>query len=360
MSNLYSLFRPALFKLDPEVAHNLAIKALSSGLMPTCRPDGDPRLKMKLFDLEFPNPLGMAAGFDKNAVVPDALLAQGFGHVEVGTVTPKPQPGNPKPRLFRIPADRAVVNRFGFNNEGHQAMRARLLDRKRSGGIIGVNIGANKDSEDRTGDYVKGIDAFADLASFFIVNVSSPNTPGLRDLQARAALEDLLGKVLVARDAKTSAVGRKVPVFLKIAPDLDDAGFEDIVASVTGSAVDGVIVSNTTLSRDGVSGPAAKEAGGVSGRPLFERSTRLLARMRLAVGPELPLIGVGGVESGPTALAKILAGANLVQVYTGYIYEGLGLPARILKHLSAELDRRKVGSVSDLVGIEAEKRVGSV
>ena len=270
MKELYSkLVRPVLFSLDAERAHGFAIRALESGLMPACNQKSDPRLSVELFDLTFPNPVGMAAGFDKNARAPDGLLAQGFGAVEVGTVTPLPQPGNPKPRLFRLPGDHAVINRFGFNNDGHEAMRARLLARTNRGGVIGVNIGANKDAKDRIADYVTGIDRFADLASYFTVNVSSPNTPGLRDLQAKASLDELLEKVLTERDAAAARVGRRVPVFLKIAPDLDDTGFGDIVDSVVTSGVDGVIVSNTTVSRDGLSDIWAREAGGLSGRPLF-------------------------------------------------------------------------------------------
>lgn len=356
MKGLYaSLLKPLLFSLDAERAHDLAIRALESGLLPGYRTPSDPRLAVRLFDLAFPNPVGMAAGFDKNARVPDGLFAQGFGFVEVGTVTPRPQPGNPKPRLFRLPADRAVINRFGFNNDGHEKMRARLAARRQKGGIVGVNIGANKDADDRVADYVAGIGAFADLASYFTVNVSSPNTPGLRDLQARAALDALLTRVLAERNAAAGKAGRRAPVFLKIAPDLDAAGFDDIVGSVLETGVDGVIVSNTTLARDGLSDANARESGGLSGRPLFSSSTRLLARMRKAVGPDLPLIGVGGIESGESAFAKIAAGANLIQLYTGYVFEGLELTGRILTHLTDELDRRGLATVAEAVGIDADR-----
>jgi len=349
-----NLLRSAVFNVDPETAHHLALKALSTGLLPSCAARNDPRLSLRLFDLDFPNPLGIAAGFDKNAEVVDPLFAQGFGFVEVGTVTPLAQPGNPKPRLFRLPADNAVINRFGFNNEGHAAMRARLLKR-RSAGVLAVNVGANKDAADRTADYVAGIRAFADLASMFTVNISSPNTPGLRDLQARSALSDLVEKCLAARDEAADSNGRKVPVFVKIAPDLDEAAFADIVEVLGGSAVDGVIVSNTTITRDGLHDTAkAKEAGGLSGRPLFERSTIMLARMHLALGPDKPLIGVGGVDSGETAFAKIAAGASLVQLYTALVYEGLGLVGRILDHLTKECDRRGLASINDAVGIDAK------
>ncbi len=358
VTDLYSrLLKPLLFSLDAERAHDLAVRALETGLLPSYRAKTDPRLAVRLFDLSFPNPVGLAAGFDKNGRVPDGLLAQGFGFVEIGTVTPRPQPGNPKPRLFRLPGDHGIINRFGFNNDGHDAVHGRLMARRRRGGVVGVNIGANKDADDRVADYVAGIAAFADVASYFTVNVSSPNTPGLRDLQAKAALDDLLYRVLAEREASADKVGRRAPVFLKIAPDLDEAGFDDIVQSVLETRVDGVIVSNTTLARDGLSDPKARETGGLSGRPLFAASTRLLARMRKAVGLELPLIGVGGIESGETAFAKIAAGANLVQLYTGYVYEGLDLVPRVLSFLSDEIDRRGLATIADATGIDVDRWV---
>lgn len=333
--SLYALARAGLFRIDAETAHGLAVKALATGLLPAC-PPASKRLATRVLGLDFPNPLGMAAGFDKNGEVPDALLRLGFGFAEVGTVTPRPQGGNPRPRVFRLPADRAVVNRLGFNNQGHQALRARLETRRRRPGIVGVNVGANKDTVDRPADYVAGIEAFADLAHYFTINVSSPNTPGLRDLQARAALADLLARAVEARDRMAERHGRRTPLLLKIAPDLDAGGLEDVAAEAMDKRIDGIILGNTTLSRDGAGDAAAAETGGLSGRPLFRRSTALLARLRGLVGREMVLVGVGGVESGETAYAKIAAGADLVQLYTGFVYEGPRLAGRIL----ADLDRR--------------------
>jgi dihydroorotate dehydrogenase len=350
----YKLARPALFSLtEPEAAHRLTLRALAAGVVPPCGVPADPRLSVDAFDLRFPNPLGMAAGFDKDAEVPDALLRLGFGFTEVGTLTPKAQEGNPKPRVFRLADDHALINRLGFNNGGH-AGRARLVARQGRGGIVGVNVGANKDSADRVADYVAGIERFADLASYFTINVSSPNTPGLRGLQERGALEDLLARVATARDAATERRGRRVPLLLKVAPDLDDAAVDDIVAVVTASALDGLIVSNTTLARPKLASGSAHEAGGLSGRPLFRRSTVMLARFRLRLGDRMPLVGVGGVDSGPAAFSKILAGASLVQLYTGLVYEGPALVGDILRHLGRELDRRRLPSIMAAVGLEAE------
>lgn len=351
--SLYSLARTALFRLEPETAHGLTIAALGTGAVPACTAKPDPRLAVRLLGLDVPNPLGIAAGFDKNAEVPDGVLRLGFGFAEIGTVTPRAQPGNPRPRMFRLVADRAVINRLGFNNEGHAAARARLVARRGRGGIVGVNVGANKDSADRAADYVAGIEAFADLASYFTINISSPNTPGLRDLQAKAALSDLVARTIEARDRMAERHGRRVPMLLKVAPDLDEAGLEDIVEVVAGSALDGLIVSNTTIGRPALTSPDAKETGGLSGRPLFTLSTIMLARFRRRL-PNLPLVGVGGVDSPETAFAKIAAGASLVQLYTGLVYEGPGLVGRILEGLSRELDRRRLASIGDAVGIEAE------
>ncbi|MAA97875.1 MAG: dihydroorotate dehydrogenase (quinone) [Stappia sp.] len=345
------LARRALFTLDAETAHGLTVKALASGLAPVCPPTADPRLAVHAAGLAFPNPLGMAAGFDKNGEVPDALLRIGFGHTEVGTVTPRPQSGNPKPRVFRLERDKAIVNRLGFNNDGHAALLARLDARAGRDGIVGVNVGANKDAEDRVADYVTGIETFAARASYFTVNISSPNTPGLRDLQARAALAELLGRVVEARERQVERVGRRVPVFLKIAPDMDEAGLDDIAAEVLASGIEGLVVSNTTLSRAGVSDrKGASETGGVSGRPLFRRATITLARMRQRVGPDLPIIGVGGVGSGEAAWTKIAAGATLLQLYTGLVYEGPELLSRITKHLAASLDREGLANLSEATG----------
>ncbi|MBX4932659.1 quinone-dependent dihydroorotate dehydrogenase [Rhizobium bangladeshense] len=340
--------RKGLFLFDPETAHGMSLAALKSGLVPACRMTPDPRLRQTVAGLSFENPLGMAAGYDKNAEVPEALLKLGFGFTEIGTVTPKPQPGNPRPRIFRLVEDEGVINRLGFNNEGHDAAYRRLAALK-SGGIVGVNIGANKDSDDRIADYVAGIRRFYSVARYFTANISSPNTPGLRDLQARESLAALLSAVLAARDEMAETSGRKIPVFLKIAPDLTEEGMDDIAAEALSHALDGLIVSNTTLSREGLRDQRqAKEAGGLSGVPLFEKSTAVLARMRKRVGPALPIIGVGGVSSAETALEKIRAGADLVQLYSCMVYEGPGLPGDIVRGLSALMDREKVGSIREL------------
>ncbi|MBB4479191.1 quinone-dependent dihydroorotate dehydrogenase [Rhizobium etli] len=342
------LARKGLFLFDPETAHGMSVAALKSGLVPACQITPDPRLRQTVAGLTFENPLGMAAGYDKNAEVPEALLRLGFGFTEIGTVTPRPQAGNPRPRIFRLVEDEAVINRLGFNNEGHEAAFDRLsaLTGK---GIVGVNIGANKDSEDRIADYVAGIRCFYSVARYFTANISSPNTPGLRDLQARESLAALLSAVLAARDQMADRSGRKIPVFLKIAPDLTEEGMDDIAAEALTHPLDGLIVSNTTLSREGLKDQRqAKETGGLSGVPLFEKSTAVLAKMRKRVGAALPIIGVGGVSSAETALEKIRAGADLVQLYSCMVYEGPGLPGDIVRGLSALLDREKVGSIREL------------
>lgn len=340
--------RKGLFLFDPETAHGMSIAALKAGAVPACRIAPDPRLRQSIAGLDFVNPIGMAAGYDKNAEVPEALLKIGFGFTEIGTVTPKPQSGNPRPRIFRLVEDEGVINRLGFNNEGHDAAFARL-SAVRGNGMIGVNIGANKDSEDRIGDYVLGIRRFYSVARYFTANISSPNTPGLRDLQARESLATLLSAVLSARDAEAAKSGRKIPVFLKIAPDLTEEGLDDIAAEALSHALDGLIVSNTTLSRDGLRDQRqAKEAGGLSGKPLFDKSTVVLAKIRRRVGGAMPIIGVGGVSSAETALEKIKAGADLVQLYSCMVYEGPGLPGTIVRGLSKLLDREQVKSIRDL------------
>ncbi|MET3593259.1 dihydroorotate dehydrogenase [Mesorhizobium shonense] len=345
MSMLDRIGQRLLFSFDPETAHGMSIAALRCGLPVASRPPRDARLKVSVCGLDFPNPLGMAAGYDKNAEVPDALLKLGFGFAEVGTITPLPQPGNPKPRIFRLTADEAVINRLGFNNEGHAAAEKRLAARKGRSGIVGVNIGANKDSADRISDYERGVTRFAPHASYLTVNISSPNTPGLRNMQAREQLGELLSRVMAAR-AKAPA---QPPVFLKIAPDLVEAELEDIAAEVIEKKIDGIIVSNTTLSRAGLrSASLAGETGGLSGKPLFERSTAVLAKMRKLVGPEMAIIGVGGVDSAETALEKIRAGADLVQLYTGMIYAGPALPGRIVAGMARFADRERLSSIREL------------
>lgn len=345
MSVLDRLGQKLLFAFDPETAHGLSIAALRCGVPVGAPAIRDHRLTVSICGLDFPNPLGMAAGYDKNAEVPDALLGLGFGFAEVGTITPLAQAGNPKPRIFRLTADDAVINRLGFNNEGLAAAEKRLAARKGRGGIVGVNIGANKDSSDRIGDYERGAARFAQYASYLTVNISSPNTPGLRNMQAREQLGELLSRVMAARAAATA----QPPVFLKIAPDLVEAELEDIAAEVTEKRVDGVIVSNTTISRPPLrSGDTARESGGLSGKPLFERSTIVLAKMRKLLGPELAIVGVGGVDSADTALDKIRAGADLVQLYTGMIYAGPSLPGRILSGMARFVEKERLKSICEL------------
>ena len=333
MNTLLDLALPFARLLDPETAHGLAIRALSR-LPARPAPVDDRRLSVEAFGLRFPNPVGLAAGFDKEAEVPDALLGAGFGFVEVGTITPRPQPGNPRPRNFRLTEDRAVINRYGFNSGGHGPAFARLTARKARPGIVGVNVGANKDATDRVADYVAGIEKFAGLARYFTANVSSPNTPGLRDLQEERALDDLLGRVLEARDRAAPGI----PLLLKIAPDLSLPHLDAVVQVARRRGVDGLIVSNTTISRPpSLRSPQKNETGGLSGRPVFALSTRMLAETYVRVEGAFPLIGVGGIESAETALAKIEAGATLIQLYSGLVYEGLGLAARIKAGLVTKL-----------------------
>jgi dihydroorotate dehydrogenase len=349
------LSRPLLRALDPEDAHKLAIKALR--FMPLPRGAADaPELAVRAFGLNFPNPVGVAAGFDKNAEVPDALLRLGFGFVEVGTITPRPQPGNPRPRLFRLEADEGVVNRLGFNNEGAPVVLARLAARAhaREPGIVGVNIGANRDSADRAEDYVRLIETFAPVATYFTINVSSPNTPGLRELQRAGALDDLLARVVEAREQVRPRAG-PTPVLLKIAPDLTLAELDDVVGIARKHRVDGMIVGNTTVAR-----PAslrererAKEQGGLSGRPLFKLSTRMLAETFVRAEGAFPLIGVGGIDSGPTAIAKIKAGATLLQLYTGLVFRGIALLGEIKADLAVALKRGHRESLAAMVGVDA-------
>lgn len=351
MSLFAKLARSALFTLDPETAHGISVAALSLGLAPLCARVRDLRLSCEVAGLSFANPVGIAAGYDKNGLVPDALLALGFGFAEVGTVTPRPQAGNPKPRIFRLPEHDGVINRLGFNNEGHDAVYNRLHKRFGRRGIVGVNIGANKDSSDFFADYVSGIERFWAMASYFTVNISSPNTPGLRDLQAAQALRRLLELVLAKRDALARQTGDRRPLFLKLAPDLDDRQMKAIAGVISQSALDGVIVSNTTLSRHGVtSEPVYKEAGGLSGRPLFERSTIVLARMRKLLGTDIALIGVGGIDSAETAWRKLEAGANLLQLYTGMIYKGPCIAAQINRGLLRRMAAENIGHISQISG----------
>ena len=341
----------ALHLLDPEQGHRLAIKALTLGLGPVDKNADDPILQTKLGPLALPNCVGLAAGFDKNAEVPDAMLASGFGLVECGTVTPLPQVGNPKPRLFRLSEDKGVINRMGFNNEGLEAFAARLDKRAGRGGVVGANIGANKDSEDRIGDYVTGLKRLWPLADYFTANISSPNTPGLRDLQSGPALDDLLGRLAEARAELTRAGGAR-PVLLKVAPDLIDAQIEAICAAVTRHGLDGLIVGNTTLSRpDDLRSALRVETGGLSGAPLTSLSTQVLRRFRDAGAGAILLVGAGGIGSGADAYAKIKAGASLVQLYSALVYEGPGLIRRLKLDLAARLRADGFVSVAEAVGV---------
>lgn len=322
MSLVFNLAKPFLHALDAEHAHRLTIKGLQLAPAIGAGPISNNVLKRRVFGLDFPNPVGLAPGFDKNAEVPDAMLRQGFGFVEIGTVTPLPQAGNARPRLFRLSEDKAVINRMGFNNDGQAVVLQRLIERRTRGGIIGVNVGANKDSNDRIGDYVKGIEVFEDVASYITINISSPNTPGLRNLQSKADLQKLLERVNAARKSRK-------PMLLKIAPDLAEADLRDVAQVCGGGAVDGVIISNTTLSRPPLKSIHASETGGLSGKPLFELSTQCLAQFHQMSGGKIPLIGVGGISDAATALAKFKAGASLIQLYSALVYKGPSLVREI-------------------------------
>ena len=336
---------PLLHRLEPEAAHRLALAALKAGLGPRHGPITSPRLATRLAGLNLANPLGLAAGFDKNAEVVGPLVAAGFGFVEVGAATPLPQPGNPRPRLFRLAEDRAVINRFGFNNDGVEAIAARLA-RRPPGGVVGLNLGANKASPDRAADYAAVLARAGDVIDFATVNVSSPNTERLRDLQGAAALSALLAGVAAAN----AALARPVPVFLKIAPDLGDRELAEVVEVATDAGIAGIIATNTTLARDGLRSPHAVEPGGLSGAPLLARSTAVLARLHALTQGRLPLIGAGGVASAADAYAKIRAGASAVQLYSALVYDGLGLVPRLLAELDALLARDGFATVAEAVG----------
>lgn len=340
----------ALHRLDPETAHGVSLAALRAGLVPLPGVVTSPRLVTEIAGLSLPNPVGLAAGFDKNAEVIAPLLRAGFGFVEVGAATPRPQAGNPRPRLFRLSEDRAAINRFGFNNQGADAIAARLAKRPGTG-IVGLNLGANKDSPDRAADYVSVLQTCGAHVDFVTVNVSSPNTEKLRDLQGPDALAALLAGVVSARDA----LPRKLPVFLKIAPDLDDRGISDIARVALAAGIDGVIATNTTLARDGLHGPHRAEVGGLSGAPLFQPSTRVLAALAVALENRLPLIGVGGIASARDAYIKIRVGASAVQFYTAMVYQGIGLAARLTRDLDRLLERDGFANVAAAVGVDKGK-----
>ena len=363
---LYVLGRPFLHALDPEDAHQLAVRLVKHAPLPRARPD-DRRLATRAFGLNFANPVGMAAGFDKHAEIPDALLRLGFGFVEIGTVTPRPQPGNPRPRLFRLDADGAIINRLGFNSEGAAAVLSRLARRANARsasasvgraparqGIVGINIGANKDTPDRILDYVDLIERFAPVASYITINISSPNTPGLRRMQQAAVLDDLLARVVDARERMVSNAG-PTPVLLKIAPDLSLSELDDVVGIARSRRLDGMIVGNTTVARPPSlrDTATASEAGGLSGRPLRALANRMLAETYVRVEGVFPLIGAGGIDSGQAALDKIRAGATLIQVYSGLVFRGLGLVREIKSAMLAALERDRQDSLAHYVGGDA-------
>jgi dihydroorotate dehydrogenase len=346
MAVWYSLVDKVLQRFDAEAAHGLAIRALKAGLVPKDRKLDDDRLGVELWGRRLSNPIGLAAGFDKNAEVPDAMLAVGFGLVEIGSVTPLPQPGNPRPRLFRLPEDRGVINRMGFNGEGLDAARSRLATRARRG-FVGVNIGANKDSEDRTADYVTCARALAAHADYLVCNVSSPNTPGLRNLQGREQLRDLLKRV------QDAIAGKSVPLVVKIAPDATDDDLDDIVVVCRDLRMDGIIIGNTTLSRPATLRSARKgETGGLSGAPLTQLATDVLRKTAQRVERQFPLIGAGGVGSGADAYAKIRNGATLVQLYSAMVFEGPPLIRRIKDELEALLVRDGFSALSQAIGAD--------
>ena len=331
----------ALHRLDPERAHALSLKALNSGLVPLPGPFSTPRLQTEIAGLSLPNPVGLAAGFDKNATALAPLSRAGFGFIEVGAATPRPQSGNAKPRLFRLSEDRAVINRFGFNNDGMEAIAARLANRPKNA-VIGLNLGANKDSQDRAADFATVLAHCAPHLDFATVNVSSPNTERLRDLQGKAALTALLNGVMKVRG--------DLPVFLKIAPDLTESELAEIAEVATLTKIDAIIATNTTLSRDGLTSPHRGETGGLSGAPLFDKSTRILAQLSALTDGKIPLIGVGGIGSAEQAYAKICAGASAVQLYSAMVYQGLSLVTDIARGLDALLARDGHANIADAVG----------
>ncbi len=345
-----------LYTLPPERAHHAALYALEHGLVPARKDADDPVLRTKVWDLDFPNPVGLAAGFDKDARVFDAMLSLGFGFVEAGTVTPRPQAGNPAPRLFRLDQDAAVINRLGFNSAGIQSFAARIAARGPVGlrkGIVGANVGKNRDTADAADDYALGISKVATAADYLVVNISSPNTPGLRDLQARAALDELLRRVIAARDDATRN-GRRPPLLAKVGPDLTAAQMKDIAEVALATGIDGLIIGNTTVERPaGLRSRFRNEAGGLSGAPLFDIATRCLAEIYRLTAGRIPLIGCGGIHDGATAYAKIRAGASLVQVYSALVFHGPGLVRRIKQELTELLRADGFGSVAEAVGRDA-------
>lgn len=337
----------AMYQIDPEAGHSLAIKALQMGLTPKSGPVTSDRLKTTVAGLSLPNPVGLAAGFDKNATAIKPLLQSGFGFIEVGAATPLPQSGNDKPRLFRLREDAAAINRFGFNNDGAEAIGARLAKRPTTG-IVGLNLGANKTATDKAADFATVLKACGAHIDFATVNVSSPNTEKLRDLQGKAALASLLAGVMETRDG----LDRKIPIFLKIAPDLTSAELHDIAEVALDAKLDAIIATNTTLSRDGLKSADRDQQGGLSGQPLFEKSTRILAQLSHLTESKIPLIGVGGIASAAQAYAKIRAGASAVQLYTALVYGGLSLAKDIATELDTLLAKDGFASLAEAVGTD--------
>lgn len=340
----------ALYNIDPERGHGLSISALKSGFTHQPGPITSTRLKTSFAGMDLPNPVGLAAGFDKNAEVISPLLKTGFGFVEVGAATPLPQPGNPKPRLFRLRQDQASINRFGFNNEGADVITSRLSKRPKSG-IVGINLGANKTSIDRAADFAKVLETCGPHVDFATVNVSSPNTEKLRDLQGKEALTSLLEGVL----EKRAHLQLSLPVLLKIAPDLNDQELQDVAEVALQTGIDGIVATNTTLDREGLQSPDKSEAGGMAGKPLFEKSTRVLARLSQLVDGQIPLVGVGGISSPFSAYQKIRAGASAVQFYTALVYGGFSLVEEITRGLDQLLERDGFANVSEAVGVDRDK-----
>ena len=356
MTNVaYRLARPFLHLLDPETAHHITVWALRNGLAGSDTALYDPILSTRAWNIDFSNPLGLAAGFDKDAVAADQIIALGFGFVEVGTVTPRPQPGNPRPRLFRLDEDRAVINRFGFNSKGLAAFVTQLsrLQRGASRGVLGANVGKNRDTVDAAADYAQGIEAVCGLADYLVCNVSSPNTPGLRNLQARDQMEELIARVLEARERGAAVSGHRPPLLVKVGPDLRSDEVRDIGEVALARKIDGLIIGNTTIDRpQDLRSRHAGETGGLSGRPLLRKANACLAEMYACVGGRLPIIGCGGVASGADAYAKIRAGASLVQMYSALIFDGPVVVGRIKRELAGLLRADGFTSVAAAVGID--------
>ncbi len=351
MIDIFPIVRPFLYALSPETAHNVALRALSCDLLPPQKLVVHPELSQNIFGLNFKNPIGLAAGFDKNAAAVNPLLRQGFAFVEAGTVTPLAQDGNPKPRMFRLSEDRAIINRLGFNNKGLEYYIKNFSKRDKSIGITGANIGKNKDSESASDDYVKGLNAVYPYADYITINISSPNTKGLRDLQQREALSQLLTEIMKARDQAKQQHNKNVPILLKIAPDIDETQRADIAENVIKHDVDGLIISNTTISRPtSLRSEYKNETGGLSGAPLLELSTPVISEIYKLTSGKIPIIGVGGVSSAEDAYAKIRAGASLVQIYSALIYQGFKLVRDINDNLPKLLARDGFSHISEAMG----------